>query len=115
MKSVYYIVSRNHDEKAAEDAVRDIQHQDNIRIADATWDRVRNAAQFKARGPLSYADAFACAIASEYNAAVITGDPEFSGVQDIAVHWLPQKTELVRMIKTSPRRALVLVHDDVNP
>ena len=26
---VYYIVSRNHDEKAAEDAVRDILHQDN--------------------------------------------------------------------------------------
>ena len=88
---VYYIVSRAQSQEDAESVVSDILHQDNVTIVDATWDRVRTAAQFKAHGRLSYADAFACTVASEYDTEVVTGDPEFSGVEGITVHWLPSK------------------------
>lgn len=51
--------------------------------------RIRAAARLKSVYRLSYADAFAAALAQELDATVITGDPEFKTVQDIvAVDWL---------------------------
>ena len=88
---VYYIVSQAQSQEDTESVVSDILRQDNVTIVDATWDRVRTVAQFKAHGRLSYADAFACAVASEYDAEVVTGDPDFFKVEGITVHWLPLK------------------------
>ena len=40
----------------------------------------------------SYADAFAAALAQEFGATLVTGDPEFRAVESrIAVMWLPNK------------------------
>jgi ribonuclease VapC len=48
------------------------------------------AARLKAAHPISYADAFAAALAQTHGAAVLTGDPEFRTVADIiTVEWLP--------------------------
>ncbi len=59
---------------------------------DATWPRVLAAAHVKAHHPISYADAFAVALAQELEAAVVTGDPEFKCVEElIDVEWLPKK------------------------
>ena len=45
---------------------------------------------FKARFPVSYADAFSIALAKRNGARVMTGDPEFKSVEsEIAVQWLP--------------------------
>ena len=50
---------------------------------------VRQAAQFKARHKMSYADAFAAALAKTRKAELITGDREFKSLErDIKVHWL---------------------------
>ena len=47
------------------------------------------AAHIKASHSLSYADAFVVAVAIQENAAIITGDPEFQSVEDIAkIEWL---------------------------
>jgi len=53
--------------------------------------RVLAAAHIKARYPVSYADAFAIALANELGATVVTGDPEFKEVESVvAVLWLRQ-------------------------
>jgi predicted nucleic acid-binding protein len=47
------------------------------------------AADFKARFPMSLADAFAAALAKEKKAELVTGDPEFKAVEkEIKVAWL---------------------------
>jgi ribonuclease VapC len=47
------------------------------------------AAQIKARHKLSYADCFAAALARKLDAILVTGDQEFSQLEDIvAIEWL---------------------------
>jgi predicted nucleic acid-binding protein len=51
--------------------------------------RIRAAARLKSMYRLSYADAFAVALAQELKATVITGDPEFRTVADIvSIDWV---------------------------
>lgn len=60
----------------------------------ASWPRILAAAHVKAHYPVSYADAFAVALAQEMDGPVVTGDPEFKRVEDeglISVVWLPTK------------------------
>jgi len=45
-------------------------------FAEITEDRILAAAHVKANHAISYADAFAVALAQELDATVITGDPE---------------------------------------
>ena len=55
----------------------------------ATFERVQAAAHFKARYPISYADAFAAALAQELGATLVTGDPEFHAVEHlVTIEWL---------------------------
>ena len=47
------------------------------------------AADFKSRFSLSLADAFAAALAKQYKAALVTGDPEFVAVEkEIKIQWM---------------------------
>jgi ribonuclease VapC len=47
------------------------------------------AAGFKARFRLSLADAFAAALAKDMKAELVTGDPEFKGLEkEIRIQWL---------------------------
>jgi len=63
-----------------------------IEILPATRARVFAAAHIKANYTISYADAFAVAAAQEFDAPVLTGDPEFHYVDRvIRIEWLPQK------------------------
>ncbi len=60
-----------------------------IQVTEVTMDRVLAAAHIKARFPISYADAFAVALAQETAAPVVTGDPEFKRVESlVGVLWL---------------------------
>ncbi|MFP4344817.1 MAG: type II toxin-antitoxin system VapC family toxin [Anaerolineales bacterium] len=53
--------------------------------------RVLEAAHIKARYPISYADAFAAALAQELGATLVTGDPEFHAVEHlVTVEWLTE-------------------------
>ena len=49
------------------------------------------AAHIKAQYPLAYADAFAAALATQADAVLVTGDPEFHLLEDsIRIRWLPR-------------------------
>jgi predicted nucleic acid-binding protein len=65
-----------------------------VSVKDATRQRVRRAADLKSRHAIAYADAFAVATAVEFNAVLLTGDPEIrplEGQHDFHVQWLPRK------------------------
>jgi len=51
-------------------------------------EEIWEAAELKARYPISYADAFAAALALKHNCPLVTGDPEFRGIQEIELHWI---------------------------
>lgn len=56
---------------------------------DADWPMTLQAADFKSRHKISYADAFAAALAKQRNAELVTGDPEFRALDsEIRIHWL---------------------------
>lgn len=65
-----------------------------VSVKDATRRRVRRAAELKSKHPIAYADAFAVATAVEFNATLVTGDPEIEaleGEESLKVEWLPRK------------------------
>lgn len=83
-----YITERH---QGAETALRmlDDVHRLPIVVCGVDEERVLAAAHIKAQWPLSYADAFAAALAQEFDATVVTGDPEFRQVADlVSVQWL---------------------------
>jgi predicted nucleic acid-binding protein len=60
-----------------------------IQVTEVTMDRVMSAARVKASFPVSYADAFAVALAQETAATVVTSNPEFKRVESLVnVLWL---------------------------
>ena len=62
-----------------------------VSVKDATRRRVRRAAELKSKHLIAYADAFAVATAIEFNATLLTGDPEIEpleGEQNLKVEWL---------------------------
>jgi predicted nucleic acid-binding protein len=62
-----------------------------IAIADVDRSAVFTAAHFKARYPISYADAFSASLAKRKNAELLTGAPEFNATEsEISIHWLPR-------------------------
>lgn len=77
---VYYIVLRRQGEAAAAEVVRGVRQEEKLIIAEASWPRVKAAAQIKAGGGLAYADAFVLGLAQELGACLVTGDPELRTV-----------------------------------
>jgi PIN domain nuclease of toxin-antitoxin system len=71
---VFYIVARSTSEAAAAAAVERVRG--SVRTADVDEGLVLDAARLKARHTLSYADAFAVALAERLRLPLITGDPE---------------------------------------
>ena len=61
-----------------------------VSVLDATRERILAAAHVKANAPVSYADAFVVAAGQEFDATVLTGDPEFRSVDTLVnIAWLP--------------------------
>ena len=68
-----------------------------LHLANVDRKRVLAAALVKAHHPISYADAFAAALAQELEAPVVTGNPEFHKVEDIVqVLWLERDETIGR-------------------
>ena len=87
---VLYIVER---ERGLHKAQQTIGILDQLPVTIAGVDRqaVFLAAHFKARYPVSYADAFAATLAQIKGGELLTGDPEFKAVEsEVSVHWLPR-------------------------
>lgn len=69
-----YIQIRDRGDKQALAAIETVRKRSKVVAAD--WNLVRTAAQIKAGGGLSYADAFCVATALDLKAPLWTGDPE---------------------------------------
>jgi ribonuclease VapC len=64
-------------------------HQLSFNIIPATNDLVFEAAEIKARYPISYADSFAVSCAIDQSAGIVTGDPDFKKVEHLVkIHWI---------------------------
>lgn len=83
-----YIIEREQGLTAAIRAIAALR-QLPIVEAEATRDRTFDAAHLKAQYRISFADAFAIALALEKKATIVTGDPEFKQVESLVdVLWL---------------------------
>jgi predicted nucleic acid-binding protein len=87
---VYYTTMRAVSQEAAEQKAREIAALpidiviDDLAVA-------RQAAIFKGKHRLAYADCFAAALGKLKNAEVVTGDPEFKQLEgEVKVAWLPK-------------------------
>lgn len=85
---LFYMQARKSGMTQAENSIR-FTRRAGIAIERATTDRVLSAARIKASFSLSYADAFAAALALELNATLVTGDQEYKPLEpNLKVLWL---------------------------
>jgi predicted nucleic acid-binding protein len=85
-----YIIEREQSTFAARRAIAAVD-QLPITVIEADRRLTFAAAHVKAHHRLSYADAFAVALAQQIQAIMVTGDPEFRAVEHlVTVEWLPQ-------------------------
>jgi predicted nucleic acid-binding protein len=85
---LFYMRWRKGSQAEAESALKFVRRM-GIHIEPATNERVMNAAGIKAIVSLSYADAFAAALAEELNATLVTGDLEYKPLEPkINILWL---------------------------
>lgn len=59
-----------------------------IKQEDATRELALQAAHYKARYRMSYADAFAVALAQKRRAKLVTGDPKMRGQHEVELVWI---------------------------
>ncbi len=85
---IYYIALREGGNERAElylETVKDLP----LEVIEADRDITLEAAKFKANNKMSYADAFAAALAIQNNATLVTGDNEFKPLEKkIRILWL---------------------------
>lgn len=87
---IYYNTMREVSQEAAEQKAREIATLP-IEIVGVGDDLAlaRQAAIFKAKHKMAYADCFAAALAKIRNAEIVTGDPEFKEIEkEVKVSWL---------------------------
>ncbi len=85
---VWYITAR---EISAEDADTMVKEMRDLRIQfeDVDWEITLEAARFKSKQKMSYADCYATALAKIKGANLITGDIEFKAVEDqVKIQWV---------------------------
>ncbi len=85
---VWYIIARETSPTEAESSVTHLR-QLGIDFVEADWHLAREAAKYKSKHRMSYADCFAAALTKQKDGVLLTGDPEFKQVErEIAVQWL---------------------------
>jgi ribonuclease VapC len=85
---VWYTVAREVSTEAADQSFKDIADL-GINIIEADWNLTLQAARFKAKSRIAYADCFAAALAKREGAPLVTGDLEFKRVErDIPIIWV---------------------------
>ena len=88
---VLYNMERNHGLPKAYEVLTIIQSLP-IEVLPADNQTVLTAAHIKANHPISYADAFVVVAAQKLNGIIMTGDPEFQDITDLArIEWLKKK------------------------
>ncbi len=88
---IYYNTMRKVSQEAAEQKAKEIAGLtiEIVGVDGKDMELVRQAAIYKVTKKLSYADAFAAALAKIRNAELVTGDQEFKEVEgEIKIGWL---------------------------
>jgi predicted nucleic acid-binding protein len=85
---VWYMLARKQSHSFADRQVLELQSFGLERV-DIDWPMVLQAAEFKSRYRISFADGFAAALAKQRNIELVTGDPEFRALEsEIKIHWV---------------------------
>ena len=85
---VWYTLAREVSEEDADASVK-ILSDLRIQFENADWELTQEAARFKSQNKMSYADAFAAALAKVKKADLVTGDNEFKPLDgQIKISWL---------------------------
>jgi ribonuclease VapC len=85
---VWYTFAREISEAEADASVKTLRDL-RIQFQDADWEITQEAARIKSKNKLSYADAFAAALAKTKKADLITGDNEFKPLDgEIKISWV---------------------------
>jgi predicted nucleic acid-binding protein len=85
---VWYTMAREVSEEEADAGVK-ILRDLRIQFEDADWTLTEEAARFKSQNKMSYADAFAAALAKVKKADLVTGDNEFKPLDgEIKISWV---------------------------
>jgi len=85
---VYYSALRTGGEQTGSIAIEAMQGLP-LSIIDVDMDITKQAAIYKSKYRMSYADCFAAALSKLTNATLVTGDKEFKQIEkDISIHWI---------------------------
>ena len=85
---VWYTVAREISEEEANTSIK-ILSDLRIQVENVDWEITQEAARFKSQHKMSYADAFAAALAKVMKAELVTGDKEFKSLEgEIKISWL---------------------------
>jgi ribonuclease VapC len=84
----HYVLRKRHSVALAVDW-RALSRTLPVTIEVPAMDDIWNAAALKGQFPISYADAFAAALALKYDCPLVTGDREFRKVTNLELDWLP--------------------------
>jgi predicted nucleic acid-binding protein len=85
---VWYITARETSEEVANNIVKELNDL-KIEFVDANWEITQNAARFKSRNRMSYADCYAAALTRIKNGVLVTGDTEFNAIEaQIDIQWV---------------------------
>ena len=85
---VYYILSKRKSQPDANKWRDEMMFALPIQIQVPSLDQILEAAELKAKYPISYADAFAAGLALQHNASLMTGDPEFRSIPYLQLDWI---------------------------
>lgn len=85
---IWYLLARRNSGDYATEQLSELA-QIGIQRVDVDWPMVLQAADYKSRHKISYAGAFAAALAKRQNAELVTGDRECRALEgEIKIRWL---------------------------
>jgi len=85
---VWYTLAREVSEEEANASIKSLRDL-RIQFENADWTLTQEAARFKSQNKMSYADAFAAALAKVKKADLVTGDNEFKPLDgEIKISWV---------------------------
>ena len=85
---VWYIVARQSSAADADASIKLLRDL-GIELVGVDWNLAHSAGYFKSSNNMSFADAFAAALARDRKANLVTGDPEFQQIErEVAILWL---------------------------
>jgi len=85
---LWYNTARAHSPDDADKVIRELRAL-KVEFVEANWELARQAALFKVKGKMAYADCFAAALAKDRKAELVTGDKELKQVEgEVRIVWV---------------------------